>query len=62
MLGPRSEIDPRSAGSGSRSYRDGVAAQAPQGGWRGAAERSSSSQQRPTPYFETNFASVYIGY
>eukprot|EP00973_Karenia_brevis_P052792 7337653-Karenia_brevis.AAC.1 len=62
MLGPRPEIDPRSAGSGSQSYRDGIAAQAPQGGRRGAAERSSSAQQRSTPHSETNFASVYIGY
>eukprot|EP00973_Karenia_brevis_P061677 8578017-Karenia_brevis.AAC.1 len=35
MLGPRPEIDPRSAGSGLQAYRDGVAAQAPQGGWKG---------------------------
>eukprot|EP00973_Karenia_brevis_P002121 287958-Karenia_brevis.AAC.1 len=60
MLGPRPDIEPRSAGSGSQSYRDGVAAQAPHGGWKGAAERSSSSQSRPPPYFEINFASVYI--
>eukprot|EP00973_Karenia_brevis_P079483 11030340-Karenia_brevis.AAC.1 len=38
MLGPRPEIDPRSVRSGSQSYRDGIAAQAPQGGWKGAAE------------------------
>eukprot|EP00973_Karenia_brevis_P048913 6784952-Karenia_brevis.AAC.1 len=55
-------MDPRRAGSGWQSYRDGIAAQAPQGGGEGAAERSSSSQQRSTPYCETNFASVYIGY
>eukprot|EP00973_Karenia_brevis_P028464 3922867-Karenia_brevis.AAC.1 len=53
MLGPRPEIDPRMQETGSESYRDNIAAQAPHGGWKGAAERASSSQHRSTPYFET---------
>eukprot|EP00973_Karenia_brevis_P002973 405623-Karenia_brevis.AAC.1 len=61
MLGPRPEIDPRSL-EGSQSYCDGTAAQAPHGGWKGAAERASSFQHCSTPHFEKDLSSTYVGH